>query len=412
MACDLLWFNDEEILYSSGRFETFPFLYKNNKVFLGDVRTRHSDLALKYDIDMKEYDSRFYDDKKDYIAGRLYMDIKIISFWSYPTILEFNDIIDLIENKLNIKIWNNGWKIEIYKGTNKEDFSGVFPDNFDDYLKIFSQIPIENYVGSKNQPDEIYQQHILSPMKKKKTKSFKQHQIKYKLPGEPEIVAKRRLKYLYQENLITKFKLFENPNIIFLDKKINWNNVTSFPFGYNDDVFIFGDEGETHEDIHPNDYLDGEDMWGRSLLYCGRVFYDYKVLTFWRFPENINVLKKIVKDIEIELDEMIWGKGWKIEIIKNVEDEDQKKLKLFRWGNFYNPSENTEIIPLEEYKGSKERDKKEMNIQHIVSPLKKKTKSFKQHKMKYSLPGEPEIFAKRRLKYMYQENLISKFNFF
>ncbi|MFO7824161.1 MAG: hypothetical protein R6V72_09500, partial [Cyclobacterium sp.] len=54
--------------------------------------------------------------------------------------------------------------------------------------------------------------------------------------------------------------------------------------------------------------------------YGGRIFLESKILTFWDFPENNNKLKEIVKDIEKELDIIIWDdKDYKIEILKNNE---------------------------------------------------------------------------------------------
>ncbi|MDT8303229.1 MAG: translation initiation factor IF-2 N-terminal domain-containing protein, partial [Sedimentisphaerales bacterium] len=43
---------------------------------------------------------------------------------------------------------------------------------------------------------------IKKKKKKKTPKGWKPRGIKYKLPGETEIEAKRRLKYMYQENII------------------------------------------------------------------------------------------------------------------------------------------------------------------------------------------------------------------
>ena len=46
-------------------------------------------------------------------AGRLWVNEKIISFWVYPNIKLFKSIIENLEDILNIKIFNNDWKIEV-----------------------------------------------------------------------------------------------------------------------------------------------------------------------------------------------------------------------------------------------------------------------------------------------------------
>ena len=53
------------------------------------------------------------------------------------------------------------------------------------------------------------------------------------LPGESEIEAKRRLRYMYQENLITKFKIFENPDHIWIgDTHISYEDKDAIPFAF------------------------------------------------------------------------------------------------------------------------------------------------------------------------------------
>ena len=197
--------------------------------------------------------------------------------------------------------------------------------------------------------------------------------------------------------MITKFKLFESPHYIIKDnEKYFFNRDFIITFGYWKNELL-SSKNKFHDNLSDDIDFTMSDIPCRiKLKYPGRLFLDKKIVTFWYFPENYKKFKKLIDDLEKNEDIELWNDPeWTVEIPNEKIDEDE-------WTHW--DDENVSYVPLTQYKFLNTWSDEILNIQHIVSPLKKKTKSFKQHKMKYSLPGEPEIFAKRRLKYLYQEN--------
>jgi hypothetical protein len=161
-------------------------------------------------------------------------------------------------------------------------------------------------------------------------------------------------------------------NIWDLDKtvEIEWSDYRfePYPFGYYEGKFLMEPQpGGTHyqlgEEFFPNDDVDRFNM---DL--AGRIFRKPQIISFWRYPKNIFELRRVIKDIEKVLGQKIWGKGWKIEIINENEEENI-------------------LIPLETYDGkiySKKRHK-DQDQDHAISPLLKKKKGptyDKQDKLK------------------------------
>ena len=76
-------------------------------------------------------------------TGRVWIESKIISFWQTPKQEIFLECVKKVEEKLDLKILNNDWKIEIKtRNRNKVYHKGMF---------MFSLIPIEEY--SESEPD-------------------------------------------------------------------------------------------------------------------------------------------------------------------------------------------------------------------------------------------------------------------
>ncbi|MFW6226242.1 MAG: hypothetical protein ACOC3V_04735, partial [bacterium] len=154
-------------------------------------------------------------------VGRLWTDSKLISFWKYPE--DFNTlkkVIESLENKLNIKIWNNDWKILVIevKGVYDKDkikqlkydrISGISIEDAKDDSDFFDHtekiIPLESYDYSINPSEEEWKKHVESPLKKKLKKVPFGLGSKKKIPSsEPgEIPSKTRYR-LYKESLSKK----------------------------------------------------------------------------------------------------------------------------------------------------------------------------------------------------------------
>jgi hypothetical protein len=124
--------------------------------------------------------------KNKAFAGRLWENSKIMSFWVYPNVELFKQIIKKLEKKLGLKIFNNGWRLEVVIDDDSGDINRVEydPDIKDEDEDFFFRpddqmygdnkiIPIEEYVGSEDQPEELMIQHMLSWQEKEKLKKEK-----------------------------------------------------------------------------------------------------------------------------------------------------------------------------------------------------------------------------------------------
>jgi len=137
-------------------------------------------------------------------------------------------------------------------------------------------------------------------------------------------------------------KLFESPDNI----KINgithkWDDGTSkFTFGY-----LGGDFCGEFDITHPVlcEIYDAVGYDKQDMDYPGRVWIEYKIITFWEYPENLDKLKKIVEDIERKTKFKIWDNGYKIEIVISGEIEGKNK-----WPK----NVQTELVNIENYDGS------------------------------------------------------------
>lgn len=225
--------------------------------------------------------------------------------------------------------------------------------------------------------------------------------------------------------MITKFKLFENPDSIYdpaaSDNPIaEWCDMDSYIFGYPkvpmhlhnnllDMDRLWLESDCTHENaglVTDIEYFDGTSLRKRDYTtredfkFAGRVWLKTKLLSFWYYPEK-GEMKPFLKDLKYEFKERygvnlnFYDGEWRVEI---VEGEIYRSSRD-SWSNFIN---KTKIIPLTEYDGSEERTPEELKQQHILSPmLVNKPKSWKSKKLPGQLKNELEVAARSR---MFQEN--------
>lgn len=121
--------------------------------------------------------------KKVY-PGRLFLEPKVITFWVYPDKKEMKKIIELIEEKTDLQIINNGWTIEIYKAGFKYNGGHDYENNYDRDSDEKEFVPVEKFVGSKKPPEKEFLQHLDT-----KTK----HKVPYGYGSKnPEYMNKRK----------------------------------------------------------------------------------------------------------------------------------------------------------------------------------------------------------------------------
>lgn len=145
---------------------------KDSKPFYCDVNDNHTNIIKVYfgEFVGSHYNTGSEIDNPTY-PGRLWTKRKVISFWVYPNIMLFQSIIKKIENELKIKIFNNGWKIEVVK-KNGEILKNEYSEDHDDYYNsnfdfdVEDLIPIEDYSGSENVPEREKLWHIMNSKEK------------------------------------------------------------------------------------------------------------------------------------------------------------------------------------------------------------------------------------------------------
>jgi len=181
----------------------------------------------------------FHTSKTETIAyrGRLWLRSKIISFWEYPNLKDFKKIVSQLEKKLKIKIWDNNWKIEVVLIDDKI-FTGKYIHFADEIIKI---IPVEEYLKSENQPDELRKLHLMSFAEKDMLRKAGKDPLKYyKSLGKEKPLAYKQA--IYQEKVSyedVKFK-FKNDMLFPLKREsLKYENFEDFSKSYS----IYGNHG-------------------------------------------------------------------------------------------------------------------------------------------------------------------------
>ena len=138
------------------------------------------------------------------ISGRLWKGRKVMSFWTYPDKNLFTKIIDDLELKSSLHIWNNDWLIEVVID-NKDKIVKDLPYNWKEDSTIekgnIKLILVDDFEKSK---DFKREKHILSPIDKKDIKNYNKKY--YKPDGVSDIEYKNMMRNLYQERTNTKPK--------------------------------------------------------------------------------------------------------------------------------------------------------------------------------------------------------------
>ena len=153
--------------------DAFAFGIIDDKMYLGNAAETHNDYTTRLRLQ-----KRINDDDSDLPGGRLrnkypgriWIDKKFISFWTYPKSgEELEKVIHMIENafkeqfNLDIDIWNDpDFKIEInespdysVKHSSDDAFSGVWHTIREGAKKL---IPLKDYKTSYDVPKEMQKQ--------------------------------------------------------------------------------------------------------------------------------------------------------------------------------------------------------------------------------------------------------------
>lgn len=202
---DILKFDDPK---------SYPFGYLGSGLHIGKEGTYHVQEFEDEEGNIKVSRRMFK------YPGRIWLEGKIISFWQYP--LDKNklkDIIKELEKQLKIRIYNNGYKIEIVNELVPE-----FLYNRSEYNTMDSTlIPLEDYTSSKDR--NINTQHTSSPAQKTNVKVPQGFGSKGKLNGAlPNETAAETRARLNQEMVNLSKKMIDE----IVEEEIDADIISSF----------------------------------------------------------------------------------------------------------------------------------------------------------------------------------------
>jgi len=465
---DMVWSRDSSICFS----------YYHGKFYTG--KETHIDLANVYIRDDKsEKTNQYYNHYgRGELAGRLFLDEKIITFWFFPKDkTELKKVADDIKKSTGIGIWNDEWRIEITSlEMGKHGWGDWTPTKKWDKIQY---IPIKDYEGSEERSEEeIKTPHFMGGDEMKKA-GMKPKKPRGKVPAE---YKSKSTKFKYTES----FKLFENPDTppeydftlssgkylinreLDVASTMSYRSKDSITFGYTDvqkgiDTFknlIKGykdaakharkdkklmDDGGTYPDgtvinvtslertIDLNkkwiniakkqmqDFIDRYNLKdfennlpklttdskyymmtsekGKDIVHYdfkndrdqqklnGRIWYERKMISFWKYPTNYNELIKVIKDIEksykytygIDLDIYKNRKHWLIDIGKKA----------------------TKLI---DFKEGEEWSEEELKAPHFMGGDEMKAAGMKPKKPRGKIPVE---YKNKTTRFMYTESFKS-----
>jgi hypothetical protein len=154
---DTIKTNGEEYKYNDNdAIPLFSIISDNNELenmYIGRKGIMHSDIDGINDVSSR----------KSY-PGRLWLNSKLMSFWTYPDEKLFKSMILFLEKNLNIKIFKNGWQLEVVEIdgeiAKRKEGENIYYSSYGDYETTI--ISLDYYTGSNDVPEEIKLQHLMN----------------------------------------------------------------------------------------------------------------------------------------------------------------------------------------------------------------------------------------------------------
>lgn len=371
--------------------------------------------------------------------GRLFLTKKIVSFWRNPkSKTELYHILEMFVEEFNKIYTNKPISMDFLKDFKIEvaDFDETI---FDDDLMEEDLIPISEFKGSADVSKEKFEAPHTKSWEEKKTDpqmlAAKSSDIKFNSKKEKGWDSLVRRNFLLKKD-IAEMVLKETPDFVRIDNDegIGYAVRDAIPFGVFDGVMVIGYNQELFSDELRQrfnkkfdtgkrysyndtpilkDILDkniggvisgpnyhGENLsfyqalyelgiekvdldlerkykegrikkWRTDFTYAGRLWFKHKIISFWDYPETKTKLDELLNEINYHMN-LIYGvtldfENYKIEINTGNKIKDE-------WDMNY---DEYKLIPISEYVGSKEVNKKDLEAIHTLPPEQKsKTKQM------------------------------------
>ena len=381
--------------------DAYPFVFhiKENKAYIGQEGQSHA-YSIETDVYWKNQGG---------IAGRIWGDEKIISFWEYPdNVAMYKNLIAQLnksiveknkEEGLDIPKVTSSWKIDIPDTTINLMVGNDFwhrvkqmPGGEDGYKNIKSNlIPVFDWdpkivKNPKNYMKQMEKRrgvHMLSPIAK--------NVMTGKGIGSKKTPVGLSATQRHQMKSTSEELMNEHPDNI-ENTALRFGNRGAFTFGYINQRLWVGDN--THRSLH----VDGDTGIPRKEFeHGGRIWVAEKIMSFWAYPDDSYKMKHICNDLSK------WFKsGWEKDK-ENIENSSSSQFvgRTYDIWNTFNVeiivsekgtidvdvkyNQNNEIttenrvnhiIPVKDYVSSEERSSDELAIQHVLSPMQKSGKEL------------------------------------
>lgn len=344
--------------------------------------------------------------------GRMWIKDKIISFWKYPENLKkLKQLITDLEKTRKVKIWNNGWKIEVPGQQKKTKETELIPVEYFGHKKDYYQAKWDKKTYEK--------QHILSPSEKDPDRKIWQKFIKNKPKNMSTAEYKwLKSKYRYTENINNNNN--NKKSIIITEgdpdslrlpsgERLKFDDSDAIAFMYiKGQIYVSDgrDNNSTHMDVIGNyakmmnqSWLDLVCQFGSrsNNQYPGRMWTKRKIISLWEYPSPSG-FKKLIKDLN-KVKNIHIDNSWKVEVNKN-------KIKPKDWNpDWIITCDGTVIIPITDYFQGKKRKISDLQKQHILSPLLKTAKKVWMKKRKLSKGMSDAEYNAKRTRYKFTENI-------
>ena len=337
--------------------EAVPFYYYSNKIYIGnheELKTHYqlfSAMAVEIEKENPKLGEKLSNmslkEKRDLrrYSGRIWTKSRVISFWDYP---ESGDIFKKVINDLN--------------AVSKGDFR--IDDTWRIYTKDDNLENISDYIGGemssqdKEKMEKGIAAHMASPLDK--TGSVVSPGFGSKNPNYAEKRAmdwalgvaegKSFISESYRARLMELGGVVGESAENVWDGKtfLRWPDYDAIPFYYYNNKMYIGDSGNlnTHRKVFDDmtikigktnpklgEKLLDMDWQDKSALrkYMGRMWTEAKVMSFWEYPENGDVLKKIINDLNAASNGRFFiDDEWRIEVdgdkLENISDYIGKEM--------------------------------------------------------------------------------------
>jgi hypothetical protein len=301
--------------------DAIGFGYYNGKFHITGLGSFHDKLKV-------DSDPNYITDRRDFeLAGRIWLNEHIISFWDYPSVSELhrvlNDLVIAVKDMYYEDIDTNNLRIEV-RDSNKNRLL----------------MPIRDYQGSKSWSPE--------------DKAKKHTEIGKGGESVPNGIGSRKAPVSsgWGSEAERRFKIgqiAESPDEV---GSSYHSSDDAIPFGFHGGKFVMGDFGKAHSNISvgPKFY----DTADRSEFeYAGRIWLNSGIISFWDYP-SVSILKQILSDLDKSMEEMydmnynLVGSQDKLRIEVIPFDKVRDKSRLgWNWD-----ADNSILIPVSEYTGS------------------------------------------------------------